>query len=391
MFGLIQHVIPLQSITSIEKKVVAGVFQNAIEICCNDAKYFFGSFYQRELTYEMLTRLTSSHPNNTVCLKELPDGSVLFEPEPQTLLNFITNDLSALISPVTTTAAIPIDLSTARHPSEGSVQSLHRSRSLGSSDLRTTTLKLNGHEDLGLAGSLTREFKPEVSVNNRADSSHIVHQKIVAHVAKGDHVLDRPLIPQNPKNVKQTSKKPVHVYEGDPPFPPGKGSTIFSDLEYPLTVAELWEQMFGYESASTGFSRYFWEVNQKFVEIEHSDWVETLEFSSQDFRVPQNGPVTHENARTGLKRRVQYMVPISNPLTSFKSTICIVRQEIIGKGRGFIATRVLNETPNIPTGDTFRANMLLTMTQVSESKSRMTISCVVDFVKPTWMKSTFLH
>jgi hypothetical protein len=59
-------VIKLCDIIQVEKKAVAGFFQNAIEISTKDSKFFFGSFISRETAYDMLTKILASHPNTFV-------------------------------------------------------------------------------------------------------------------------------------------------------------------------------------------------------------------------------------------------------------------------------------------------------------------------------------
>lgn len=87
-----------------------------------------------------------------------------------------------------------------------------------------------------------------------------------------------------------------------------------------------------------------------------------------------------------MVRRLQYTVPVFNPLGP-PSTICHIKQKILKKGAGFVVVNAIHETPGVPGGGCFHISLQITMTQVSETKSRMYSSYELVFTKSTFYKT----
>jgi hypothetical protein len=231
----------------------------AIEIVTSDGKYFFGSFYARETAYNMITRIIAYHPNNTVVLKELPHIDATVPPE---------------------SASSPSLASLTRNSLSRHSGTLHRSRSLGNNELLLTSRTVSmmkEPQDLGLAENLGETSQNKhIEPHSPMRSEHIVHQKIVAHLPKGDPVLARPLIQQKPRShtdphpllpaslLQAQTKSPVEVYTGDDPLPAPKNSIHLLDQEFEMALPQLFNHVFGTESAHSLFSRQFWANDMKF-------------------------------------------------------------------------------------------------------------------------------
>ncbi|KAJ3277677.1 hypothetical protein HK104_003074, partial [Borealophlyctis nickersoniae] len=61
--------IPFNEIQAVEKKYVAAIIPNALEITANSGKYFFASFMHRESTYELIYKLWLGVPKQTIQMR----------------------------------------------------------------------------------------------------------------------------------------------------------------------------------------------------------------------------------------------------------------------------------------------------------------------------------
>jgi hypothetical protein len=216
--------IPIKDITSIEKKSVAGLFQNAIEITTAEKKYFFASFLSRNQAYDLLSRLIAGYPNNLV----QDSGINVKYPRRPSLQS--------------------LEMNATRSKSVGSGEltrrSVHRSKSLMNIEASSMGLLDIAKDDIP-----SRNASPQSDSPSRA---RIVHQKKVVSVPSQDILLTRP------KMLTPT----IRNYEADPePYecnclPSHKDQKHALDTIVPLSVKDTWLTIYGHKST---FSELFWE------------------------------------------------------------------------------------------------------------------------------------
>lgn len=101
---------------------------------------------------------------------------------------------------------------------------------------------------------------------NNATDSHIVHKKMEAYLPKDASLLDRPLIQQNIKPDESSKKSDINssVFKGFDPCLTPKNHTSILSVEVNMSLKNAFENIFGFESASSQFSRKFWVDIMKF-------------------------------------------------------------------------------------------------------------------------------
>ncbi|KAI8906377.1 hypothetical protein EDD86DRAFT_219758 [Gorgonomyces haynaldii] len=298
-------IIPFDDILVVEKKTVAGFFQNAIEIQCQDTKHFFGSFLYRESAFTTITKMAASHPDNSVSFVDASDLTLHDQ---------------------TKTSEEVFQKTPRRH--------LHRSRSFGDANLRPRTPSrpvsiLHDDEDLGLAILASPARGPPLEDPELLN--HVVLQTKGITTQVKDNLLNRPLIQQRPKTQSNLKSKP---HACDPL------SIFLVKRDFPMPLDQVWEHIFGHDSALHGFSQRFWKDNQK-------HWGISVE-------------------EPGASRRVEYMVPLTNPLGP-KQTRCWINQTVKKKGNGYLCINAAHETPDVPSGNAFVVNVLICLVQTDNS------------------------
>ncbi|KAJ3032334.1 hypothetical protein HDV00_007606 [Rhizophlyctis rosea] len=66
--------IPFAEVQSVERKNVAAIIPNALEITTKSSKYFFASFLSREISYEMIYKLWLGVPKQTIQMRTIRKG-----------------------------------------------------------------------------------------------------------------------------------------------------------------------------------------------------------------------------------------------------------------------------------------------------------------------------
>jgi hypothetical protein len=216
--------IPIKDITAIEKKSVAGLFQNAIEITTAEKKYFFASFLSRNQAYDLLSKLIAGYPNNLVQDNGI-NTRIPRRPSIQSL-----------------------ELSSFRSKSVGSGEltrrSVHRSKSLMNIEASSMGLL-----DIAKDEVPTRNSSPQSDSPSRA---RIVHQKKVVSVPSQDVLLTRP---------KTHTPTICNLESHSEPYECNclsnhKEQKLALDTIVPLNLKDTWRTIYGHQST---FSTVFWE------------------------------------------------------------------------------------------------------------------------------------
>ncbi|KAJ3329210.1 hypothetical protein HDU76_008389, partial [Blyttiomyces sp. JEL0837] len=183
------------------------------------------------------------------------------------------------------------------------------------------------------------------------------------------------------------------------------------EATFPVSVPVLWDLLYrcpiGTPSTTHRSSFYFKFMNdkRKCTDVKVSEWF------NKDAKIPGgDGPggdafpspkndvdtVGISHVKDGWHRRVEYVMPLSNPLGP-RSTRCQARETIVHvseegegdrvrRGAGYFCVAQSSVTPDVPSGGTFVTHLKACFTRVEERVSRVKVSCEVEFVKFSWLQ-----
>lgn len=139
--------------------------------------------------------------------------------------------------------------------------------------------------------------------------------------------------------------------------------------------------MYSYKSATNGFSRSFWE-KCGYSDIQYEDWSGPGDNYGS---VKDSNSVTFDQCVAGMKREFLLKVAINNPLIG-KFTRCMITDVIEKKGVGYFCVKVRSQTPDVPGGNCLIVHTYIWYVQY-DGKSRMIVTCTLEWIKSTWLKS----
>ncbi|KAI8928789.1 hypothetical protein BC831DRAFT_446586 [Entophlyctis helioformis] len=505
-------IIPYTDIVSLEKKTIAGIFPNAIEVSTKTNKYFFASFLSRDRTLDLMMRLWTGFPDYTMQAKSpSPDDANGTKPSVSrrsSRLSLISSALqltgsggsaasngngngngngtngdsetvpSILSSSPSHTAdagagkqraasshgLLPADVSGSlvlsgsnsagrssspqsplwrnapRSASDaladrGSLASAETtassanlllfpksdsptSRSLGLAEIASLDAASPEQAQSTLSGSL--EMHHDSLDPHSSSSAYIIHQKHRVSLTKLDTPKPRrsamarttlgvalgnatlvtsgppspgaTLDPSHPTKQAGLDKRRRHMTDlPESPVecacsPVHQRMTRLLDADIPLPVDVVWTLVYGHESAANGFVRRFWEGPCKHKNIKGCDWADkaTVIPDPAGFTVnPQ--PVPYEALAPGHHRRIEYVVPLTNPLGP-KETRCQIHDEIVSQTSNHVCIKSVSVTPDVPSGNCFQVVSRLCITFVALNVTHIRLSCEVEFLKSTWIR-----
>lgn len=256
-------IIPITDITGLEKKTVANLFDNALDVSTTTKKHYFASFLSRNSAYDLLTSVVAGYPSN-----EIQVGSELESPD-----GFLAK------SPAARSPSV-LSQDSKRSKSLGSLNDIKpmldsvldsiTNRSVGQSLNSPPTQDINYlsslHEDgpAGFAEIVQSDARDSLAGTERA---HIVHQKHPVTLPDPGSFTSKPNVrssshsPVKSETAKERKMKEVAAK----PFVCGCLLDVHGkqkmaiDVVVGVSLKEAWTNLYGYRSAKEKFVHGFWK------------------------------------------------------------------------------------------------------------------------------------
>ncbi|KAJ3143049.1 hypothetical protein HDU90_002923 [Geranomyces variabilis] len=324
--------IKFTDILSIEKKTIALVFSNSLEIECTKGKYFFASFFNRDQTYSTLTQLWDARQEPCTC-GGLGTCESCYTKARKAPGSSSSGDEAKVPAP----AALAAELSTAEE-----------TRGMRTSPSVRIT-RADGLE----SEETTFPTPPHTPVL----SSRSNHSATAAQCECGlDHKRMRSIL----------------------------------ERVYPVPIEQVWETWFTAAEDATkgGFYPHFLLTNTKVKDFTTGTWVPS-EASSVPSPLPYPADAKHTPVFGSLKAKMhrssEYIMPLSGPIGP-KQTRCKITEELISATPDTVCVTVRADTPDVPSGGAFHVLTRICLTHVPPSKTRVVVSTEIVFTKSSWIK-----
>ncbi|KAJ3029090.1 hypothetical protein HK097_005852, partial [Rhizophlyctis rosea] len=206
--------------------------------------------------------------------------------------------------------------------------------------------------------------------------------------------------PPAPRKLRRRKKKPLPSLPTPPkqPITPAvcpcekdhASLTPVIDKVFDLPLSTIWSLLYTRDSLfpPDGFLNAFLDGKRKVRDVKMLDWVdkETALGDAEGLSKGGKGEVQFGSVRQGWHRKVEYVVPLTNPLGP-KQTRTKLHEHVVHKeSERYFCVKQVAETPDVPSGNAFEAHLRLCVLQVSESRTRVRAGCSVEWIKSSWLK-----
>ena len=166
------------------------------------------------------------------------------------------------------------------------------------------------HHDVDANLGLIELAHPEKSAEGTPaaldhSQGHILHQQHIVHTpVLPDSISDEPI-----EYTPLVSFSPVacHCASEHEAMKP------VLDHIFNASIDHLWDILFGSTLDPGTFCKDFWETQLKYKEAKVSRWA-GADSEIQEADLVNDGPLTLEDVKQGFHRKLQYLVPVTNPL-----------------------------------------------------------------------------
>ncbi|KAJ3173810.1 hypothetical protein HDU88_002899 [Geranomyces variabilis] len=200
--------------------------------------------------------------------------------------------------------------------------------------------------------------------------------------------------PQRPKRVaSSSSKKAAQPAAVVPPATCGceaahEKMIPVLDAVFNISLEMLWSLLYSQAQTTDGFLKRFLEEKRKCRDMMFHDWV------SPDADLPEptsvelaDAPVELNSLRKGWQRKLEYVVPLSGPIGP-KQTRCKLHETVFQHDNNrSICVDQISKTPDVPSGTAFQSRAKLCLTFVTATRTRLRVSCEVEWLKSSWLKT----
>ncbi|KAJ3170420.1 hypothetical protein HDU87_008814 [Geranomyces variabilis] len=324
--------IKFTDIISIEKKTIALVFSNSLEIECTKGKYFFASFFNRDQTYSTLTQLWDARQEPCTC-GGLGTCETCYTKARKVPGYSSSGDEAKVPAP----AALAAEMATAED-----------ARGMPNSPSVRIT-RADGRE----SEETTFPTPPHTPVLG----SRRKHSATAAQCECGlDHKRMRTIL----------------------------------ERVYSVPIEQVWETWFTAAEDATkgGFYPHFLLTNTKVKDFTTGVWV-AAEATSDLSPLPYPADAQHTPDFASLKAKMhrssEYIMPLTGPIGP-KQTRCKITEELISATPDTVCVTVRADTPDVPSGGAFHVLTRICLTHVPPSKTRVMVSTEIVFTKSSWIK-----
>ncbi|TPX62852.1 hypothetical protein PhCBS80983_g00100 [Powellomyces hirtus] len=160
------------------------------------------------------------------------------------------------------------------------------------------------------------------------------------------------------------------------------------DTAFPISVKTLWRLMYDQKETTEGFLKSFLEGKRKCRDFMFHDWVppdKELPEPTEEVLSPE--PAQFENLKKGWQRRLENVVPLNNSLGP-KQTRCKLHETVWNRDdHRSICIEQISRTPDVPSGASFQSRVKLCLTAAASTETRLRVSCEVEWLKSSWLKT----
>ncbi|KAJ3175493.1 hypothetical protein HDU87_006156 [Geranomyces variabilis] len=160
------------------------------------------------------------------------------------------------------------------------------------------------------------------------------------------------------------------------------------DAVFNISLEMLWSLLYSQTQTTDGFLKRFLEGKRKCRDMMFHDWVppdvDLPEPTSVDLA---DAPVELDGLQQGWQRKLEYVVPLSGPIGP-KQTRCKLHETVFQRDdRRSLCIDQISKTPDVPSGTAFQSRAKLCLTFVTATQTRLRVSCEVEWLKSSWLKT----
>ncbi|KAJ3054838.1 hypothetical protein HK097_000703 [Rhizophlyctis rosea] len=381
-------------IKAIEKRNVALVIPNAIEIITPERSYFLASFLQRDVAFDILMKLWDHH-NPTLAARrkacEVADNASVDNVETST----ISEDEGRTGSRTRAFFHRLARKSPRLGPSDADVSDTDQGVEGRKSNEQLKPFSLGP----GLFKRRSRETLNDNASDNQDTSSIESAQSTSASTLprrseRGDsHDHERH---HHGGDAEEHDERPMRRSSAPPERPvrechcldKHKKMTTLMDKTYPIDIADLWGIWYG--AGGDGWYPKFLEHERKLKDLQVGTWVaagaeSTLTPLAAADNSEQFAPSFAE-VETGYHRKMEYVMPLTASIGP-KQTKCMNRDEVLDKTDGNVCIQGSSITPDVPSGGAFSTVTRACLMNVGTAQTRVIISGEVSWSKTSWLKA----
>ncbi|KAJ3002080.1 hypothetical protein HKX48_002537 [Thoreauomyces humboldtii] len=338
-------------ILSLEKKSIALVFSNSLEIETSSGKFFFASFFNRDETFHTL--------------KKLWDARI----QPCTCAGLGTCEGCFLRARSLKARASADDVGRGRAASTNS-------------DGR----RLNGSllDEASGASSASLSLSNKTLPPTASDSPTL---RVTPPDGKEGEETSFPTPPVSPAAQRKS--------RGQTPARCGCGAdhqrmrTLLEET-YPAPVEQIWDKWFAVADANGGWYGNFLTDNRKIKDLNVGPWVSSGESTPQPIplSLPAAGYATpFSGLKVGLRRSLEYVMPLSGPIGP-KQTRAKTSEEILAASPtdGFVCLSIRADTPDVPSGNAFHVVTRICLLHAGGNSTKVIVTTEIVFTKSSWIR-----
>ncbi|KAJ3046102.1 hypothetical protein HDV00_003852 [Rhizophlyctis rosea] len=376
-------------IKSIEKRNVALVIPNAIELITPERTYFLASFLQRDVAFDMLTKLWEHHNPTLAALRRAQDGAdnanstkdadsstIVSEDDQQPARRGLFSRLTRK-SPRLGPADGNVSDNDGDRKSDERLRPLNLGPGLFTRRSRETLkVESDGHDTSSIES--TQSAPEQAATLPRASSRQSFHD----HNDGGHHHREAP--------ARRSSLPPERtVRECDCMDKHSKMITVM-DKTYAIDIADLWKLWFGVQNGGEGWFPRFLCEERNLKDLQIGTWVaagveSVLTPIASIAGGDQYAPAFSE-VKAGHHRKIEYIMPLNASLGP-KQTKCLNRDEILNKSDSFICIQGSSITPDVPSGGAFTTVNRICLQHAGTRQTRVIVSGEVSWSKSSWLKA----
>ncbi|KND01827.1 uncharacterized protein SPPG_03617 [Spizellomyces punctatus DAOM BR117] len=348
--------IQLAKVKSIEKRNIALVIPNSMEIETERGKYFFASFFNRDTTYDLLTKLWRNNMSSTSSRDSADDE----------IDESCTCDGLGTCESCFTKAK----LNGRRGSEDARGRPLLRKLGIGQRDKSSTS------------ENASTESSPQIS--SVAKAAEVGSPILTLTTAEGENIAP-PTPPDSPPRAR--SEQPAAQCQCGEEH---RRMRTILDNTYPVRVEDLWTMWFSPKSDDGDWYGRFLVHNRKVKDLAIGPWVAPDDVSeAKPLPIPSGNSAyspSMADAEVGWHRKLEYIMPLTGPIGP-KQTKCIVDEQIVAKQDGAICLQSRAVTPDVPSGQAFHVITRICLLHTPPASTHVVVSTEVVFTKSSWIRA----
>ncbi|KAI9101344.1 hypothetical protein DFS34DRAFT_467202 [Phlyctochytrium arcticum] len=348
--------INMSEIHSVEKKNIALVIPNSMELDTDQGRFFFASFFNRDSAYDTLYRVWGMH---------------------RALVNLSGNNPCTCNGlGVCSVCYLRIKTSGRYDSSDRSLARSDRSRSSGESANSTDFANNNS-----VVARAAENVSPIVTVTD-ADALDYHNDHDTSHAI--------PTPPESPAtHQKLKPSDPDRPPATCPCSPDLSKMRSMLDKSFSAPIHHVWATWLTTPDPQGGWFGRFIVEKRKLRDVAIGPWVPSDHVSTAQplpLTVTPDFYPSFDQITPGMHRTLEYIMPLSGPIGP-KQTKCIVSESILAKTDDTLCLQMKTLTPDVPSGQAFHVLTRICLNHSGRNATTIKVATAVVFTKSSWIKA----